>query len=166
MKTKVYIQGENSPTPKALELPEEATADDVKQAAIDHGLTTETDLGKLNLFADDVEDELGGSTSIANYRKGNSPLRFFCGRCRLVEVKVRHEGQRAASRFWAGARIRRIVDWATREFGLTGADAENLVLRRRDGQDALEEAVLIGSLVTPGHCELKLHLTPDVLVQG
>lgn len=167
--TKTYIVGETSTTPMSIEFPDNATIDDVKKAAIKHGLTTETDLEKLEAFAEEIEESFEGNHLIRELPWKHKRRRFFCGRCsKLVKVTIHFECKSVQSKFWAGARVQRVLDWALEELGLTGSDADDLVLRfGKDDSAAVDTDLLLGSLATRrGGCELEFYLTPEVLVNG
>lgn len=167
--TKVYIVGENSTDPIRVEFPHDATINDVKKAAIEHGLATETDLEKLEAFAEEIDESYPGNHLIKDLPWKQKRRRFFCGRCsKLVKVTIHFECKSVHSKFWAGARVQRVLDWALKELGLTGSDADDLVLRfGKDDSAPVDTDLLLGSLVTRrGGCELEFYLTPEVLVNG
>jgi len=166
---KNYIVGENSPQPTVIEFADDATIDDAKRAAIEHGLTTETDPTKLQVYVEDDESDVEGSQLLRDLPTKGKRRRIYCGRCRkLVTVTVHFDCREVRSKFWAGSRLQRVIDWATRELELSDADADDLVLRLNSGDgDPLDLDFLLASVVRHGgKCAIAFFLTPDVLVNG
>lgn len=90
------------------------------------------------------------------------------GHCRRVAVVVRFNGVTYERSFGPGATIKIVEKWAF------GPDAANLspeqaakhVLAVPGADHSLEDGVHVGSLVTPGSCEVTLDLLPRARFEG
>lgn len=91
---------------------------------------------------------------------------LHCNRCRRIEVAVFYNGEQNGS-FAPSATIEKVLHWALRAFGLTGADALDKVLRLSDAPtEELPESAHIGSFAKPHTCETHLNLTSKELPNG
>jgi hypothetical protein len=89
------------------------------------------------------------------------------GRCRRVDVRVRYNGDKS-SEFHPVATIRRVFDWATGPdgFNLTPEQKAEHVLALPGADHFLDWEVRIGSIVTPGTCDVVLDLAPKSRFEG
>jgi hypothetical protein len=90
------------------------------------------------------------------------------GRCHRVEVVVRFNGSNYEHTYGPGTTIKTVQKWA---FGPKVADlspeqAAKHVLAIPGADHFLEDGVHIGSLVTPGSCEVVLDLLPRSRFEG
>jgi len=90
---------------------------------------------------------------------------LICHRCKKIEVSVLFNGQPARGTFSPGATVKRLIEWAVKEFKLDKNVSWKL---REDATDGapLPEKRHIGTLVKAGECSLTLYLTPGTRIQG
>lgn len=90
------------------------------------------------------------------------------GRCRSVHVVVRFGGEDRSHDFHQIATIRRVFDWATgpEAFNLTPEEKVKHVLALPGADHFLDWNARIGSLVTPGTCDVLLDLLPKSRFEG
>lgn len=89
------------------------------------------------------------------------------GRCRRVDVRVRYSRD-ITREFHPVATIRRVFDWATGPdgFNLTPEQRAEHVLALPGADHFLDWEVRIGSIVTPGTCDVVLDLAPKSRFEG
>ncbi len=90
------------------------------------------------------------------------------GRCRKVTVSVRFNADSKAHAFSPANTVDRVLRWATGEHGfdLPPAEAAKHTLAVPGADHPLDPRVHIGSLVTPGSCDVKVDLLPKVRFEG
>jgi hypothetical protein len=90
---------------------------------------------------------------------------LICHRCKKIEVSVLFNGQPARGTFSPGTTVKRLIEWAVKEFKLDKNVSWKL---REDATDGapLPEKRHIGTLVKAGECSLTLYLTPGTRIQG
>jgi hypothetical protein len=89
-----------------------------------------------------------------------------CHHCHKVAVAVFYNSEQTRS-FAPSATIEKVLHWALRAFGLTGADALDKELRLPGApNEVLPESAHIGSFVKPHACEVRLSLTSKTEVNG
>jgi hypothetical protein len=90
------------------------------------------------------------------------------GRCRSVEVEVRFNGERLPHSFRQVATIRTVFDWATgpQGFGLTPEQKVKHVFALPGADHFLDWGVHVGSLISPGTCQVVLDLFPKERFAG
>ena len=89
------------------------------------------------------------------------------GRCRRVSTRVRYNGDENRE-FHPAATIRRVFEWATgpHGFNLTPEQKAEHVLALPGADHFLDWEVRIGSVVTPGSCDVVLDLLPKSRFEG
>jgi hypothetical protein len=89
------------------------------------------------------------------------------GRCRRVDVRIRYNGDKSHE-FHPVATIRTIFEWATGShgFNLTPEQKAEHVLALPGADHFLDWEVRIGSVVTPGSCDVVLDLAPKSRFEG
>ncbi|MBI5424501.1 MAG: hypothetical protein HZA32_10435 [Opitutae bacterium] len=163
MNRDIHISGEGNPTP--VSVPAKATPAELLVAAQQAGIiSADAKVEEVLLFAADEDEPL---TPERFKEPAKERLRIHCHRCRKIEVTVVFNLKRATKAFAPSVGVRRVLKWALKEFGLTGADAENKELRLGDasGQSMSEEAA-IGSYARFPKCEVTAYLADICQVQG
>jgi hypothetical protein len=166
MKTDIHLYGEGQPSPVLLQVDEESVIHDIIIEAQKAGLLpTDAILKEILVFAVEEDEPLPHEKPIKHPDKKRHRYHFH--RCRAIEVTVAFNLVNHARAFAPGTPVRKVLQWALREFKLTGADAENKELRvgGLNGQAMLEEAP-IGSYSQDRKCELLAYLADIVQVQG
>ena len=89
------------------------------------------------------------------------------GRCRRVDVRVRYNGDHN-HQFHPVARIRQVFEWATgpEGFNLTPEQKAEHVLALPGADKYLDWEIRVGTLVTPGSCDVVLDLAPKSRFEG
>jgi hypothetical protein len=90
------------------------------------------------------------------------------GRCRKVHVHIRFNGVKKGREFNPGASIRHVFHWATgpEAFNLSPDQKAAHVLALPGADHFLDWDVRVGSVVTPGTCEVTLDLAPKSRFEG
>lgn len=166
MKSEIHLYGEGQPSPVTLHVAEESLIHDVLVAAQKAGLLpADANLKEILVFAVEEDEPLPHEKPVKHPDKKRH--RFHFHRCRAIEVTVVFNLVKHARAFPPSTPVRKVLQWALREFKLTGADAENKELRvgGPNGQAMLEGAP-IGSYSQDRKCELLAYLADIVQVQG
>ena len=163
MNNNVHLSGEGNPTP--VSVPHSTSPASLLAAAKQAGvIPTDAKVEDTLLFVAD-EDEPITADRLAAPTKDR--LRIHCHRCRKIEVTVLFNLKKHTKAFAPGTEVRRVLKWALKEFGRTGADAQNKELRLGGptGQVLTEDAA-IGSYAHYPKCEVTTYLVDIVQVQG
>lgn len=166
MKSEIHIYGEGQPTPVTLHVAEESLIRDVIVAAQKAGiLPAETNLKDVIVFLVEEDEPLSHDKPVKHPEKKRHRIHFH--RCRSIEVTVMFNMVKHTRSFAPSTPVLKVLQWALREFKLTGADAQNKELRvgGASGQAMLENAP-IGSYSQDRKCELLAYLADIVQVQG
>jgi hypothetical protein len=161
-KFEVFVITAEGPKPKRLQLEPEATCADLIAVAHLNGGAKAPE--EIFLFLEDEDEPLPHSHKLRECKLPAKPF-LHCHRCRHVAVTVYYNGAKE-KRFAPSATVSKVLKWSVKEFGLTGQDAEDKVLRVDAKSQPLEPEVHIGSLAKHTTCSLNLYLTPLVLVEG
>lgn len=149
----IYVHTQNEDL-KLIEVPENAFLDDLLKAV---------NQIECLVFLEDAEEPLSNKRLTEHGITHKAHVHI--SKCRRVHVEVYFNGSAAKKEFSPSAKVEHILNWALREFGLKGADAEDKVLRLgSDNGRVLSSDEHIGSFARD--CKTKLYLTPMVQVQG
>jgi hypothetical protein len=156
----IYIHGEGFRDPKMIRVPEESTIQDLARAAGIQLNGTE----EVFVMAEDEDDPKTPDDTLA---KGGVEHRHHvhCHRCKRVETIVMYNGIRKEREFAPSSRIKKVLNWALKEYHLHGHDAEDKVLFLPDGTTLSEDAH-IGSYTSFPECRITLALGVPVVVNG
>ncbi len=160
--SQVYIQiGDQEP--RAIELNDDDTiASILKRLREEHpGFVDEPDL--LVVFAEDSDEEIAHDRKLCDCH-GHRPKILHCHRCKKVAVTVSYNGEESR-KFGPNAKIRRVTEWAKKQFQV---DEGRKWVLRLDGMDGeiLDPDAKLGKLANPSTCALNLFLTERILIQG
>lgn len=159
----VHLSGEGNPTP--VSVPHSPSPAALFAAAKQAGvLPTDAKAEDTHLFVGEEDEPV---TADRLKSPGKDRLRIHCHRCRKIEVTVVFNLKKHTKALAPGAEVRRVLKWALKEFGLTGADADNKELRLGGaGGEVLNEDAAIGSYAHYPKCEVTAYLVDIVQVQG
>lgn len=162
MKTiEIFVTTVGAAAPKRLQLELEATVADLLKAAHANGEIEPG--GEMLVFLEDEDEPLHHSRKLGDCAVQERAF-IHCHKCRHISVTVNYNGTKE-KKFAPSATVGRVLKWALKEFGLSGQDAEDKVLRTDAKGQPLEPGTHIGTLVARS-CSLALYLTPLVLVEG
>jgi len=163
MNNNVHLSGEGNPTP--VSVPYSTSPATLFAAAKQAGvIPTDAKIEDTLLFVADEDEPI---TADRLKTPGKDHLRIHCHRCRKIAVTVVFNLNKHAKAFAPGTEVRHVLKWALKEFGLTGADAQNKELRLGGtGGQVLNEDAAIGSYAHYPKCEVTAYLVDIVQVQG
>jgi hypothetical protein len=165
MSKRIIIQSPLLPNMALAEVPDGATEDAVRRAALEAIPTAQRskDL-EVTFESSDDEADTGGGKSQFELVDG---MRVHVSRCKKVAVTVRYFGKTPKSREFAPAvRVKVVKDWAVKAFELSPTEAARHSLRLPDVQEELSGDVQIGSLVVQDTCGVTLDLVPSDRING
>ena len=166
MKSEIHLYGEGQPSPVTIQVAEESVVRDVIVAAQQAGfLPRDANLMEILVFEVEDDEPMPHDKAIKHPEKKRH--RFHFHRCRTIEVTVMFNLLKHSRAFPPSTSVLKVLQWALREFHLSGTDAENKELRigGPTGQAMLEGAP-IGSYTKDCKCELLAYLTDIVQVNG
>jgi hypothetical protein len=115
------------------------------------------------VFADDDENELHRDHKFCECRP-HRPKVLHCHRCKKVAVTVFYNGSEKRE-FNPNAKIRRVAQWAMKQFQVDGN--RKWVLRQGSSEgEILDQDTTLGKLVKFPDCALSLYLTERCMIQG
>ncbi len=163
MNPKIHLSGEGNPTP--VSVAHSTSAATLFAAAQQAGvIPADAKAEDVHLFLDGEEEPLAAD-QLKNPAKDR--IRIHCHRCRKITVTVVFNLKKHQKAFPPGTEVRRVLKWALKEFGLSGADAENKELRVGDASgQVLTEDTAIGCYAHYPKCEITAYLVDIVQVQG
>lgn len=112
---------------------------------------------------DDSDDTINLDDKIAKHAVKNKIHIHVC-RCKKVEVTVSYNGVEKTRKFPSSAKIRRILRWALKEFGISEEEAPEHILCL--GEEELNERDSIGLYVSWPECSITLLLVRKEAVNG
>lgn len=86
--------------------------------------------------------------------------------CHQVEVRVYYMHLEACRPFPPGIHLKRVKEWAVREFGLAQGDAVEHVLQIHGTTDRPNSATPLSTLLKGHGCAIAFDLVPDKRVEG
>lgn len=87
-------------------------------------------------------------------------------RCREIAVRVYYSGREILQPFAPGTRLKRVKEWAAKEFSLAAGDAIEHVLQVNGTNERPNAATPLSQLVGGHDCSVVLDLVPDKRVEG
>lgn len=112
-----------------------------------------------------VEYESDNDKHAHGVPKVKDGMRVHVGRCKKVSVVVRYMGNPASHDFPPTTRVKRVKDWAVREFKIPEAEAARHGLYLPGTEQELSGDVHVGALVCDT-CSLTLDLLPTDRING
>ena len=121
------------------------------------------ELDLLVVFAEDSDEEISHDRKFCDCHS-HHPKILHCHRCRKISVSVSYNGEESR-KFSPNANIRKVTDWARKQFGV---DAGRKWVLRLDGAagEILDPDTKLGKLATHSTCALILFLTERCMIQG
>ncbi|PWS37134.1 hypothetical protein DFH01_09710 [Falsiroseomonas bella] len=92
--------------------------------------------------------------------------RIHLVRCKKVEVRVYFMDREACRAFPPGTRLKKVKEWAVREFGLAAGDAIEHLLQIHGSTDRPNSATPLSALLDECGCSIAFDFVPDVRVEG
>lgn len=163
MSKRIIVQSPFARDGLVVKLAEHASQADIK-AAIRAALPPEHAAPDLEVF--DEADDDGASREFADNESLERGRVFHVGRCKQVQVTVRYAGCVVERRFPPVTRVGRILRWATKELGISGADANELVLQVAGSATQPTKDQHVGSFVEAGTCGAIFDLVRSYTVNG
>lgn len=163
MSKRIIVQSAFARDGLVVKVAEHASEADIK-AAILAAIPPEHAAPDLEVF--DEADEDGASRDSADKEQLERGRVFHVGRCKQVQVTVRYAGRVVERRFPPVTRIGRILRWATKELGISGADANELVLQVAGSTTQPTKDQHVGSFVEAGTCGAVFDLVRSYTVNG
>lgn len=159
--TRILLQSPFLADMTLVEVPDSAGFDAVRQAVL-AAIPANYRHPENEMTVEGGEDDRQASGE----QKVKDGMRVHVGRCKQVTLTVRFMGQPNSHHFPPATRIKRIKEWAVREFNVAAAEASRHGLYLAGTDEELSGDVHIGSLVRDGGCSLTLDLLPTDRIQG
>lgn len=163
MTKRIIVQSAFARDGLVVTVAEHASDADIK-AAILAAVPPEHVASDLDVF--DEADDDGTSRDLADKEELKRGRVFHVGRCKQVQVTVRYAGRAVERRFPPVTRIGRILRWATKELGIHGADANELVLQVAGSSTQPTKDQHVGSFLEAGTCSAVFDLVRSYTVNG
>ncbi|WP_312563955.1 hypothetical protein [Diaphorobacter sp.] len=163
MSKRIIVQSAFARDGLVLKVAEHASDADIKGAIL-VAIPPEHAATDLEVF--DEADDDGTSRDFADNELLERGRIFHVGRCKQVQVTVRYAGRVVERRFPPVTRIGRILRWATKELGISGADANELVLQVAGSTTQPTKDQHVGSFVEAGTCGAVFDLVRSYTVNG
>jgi len=166
----IFVQGEGKREIRMLELPLNATVEDLVSAAVAQGIVSPQPGGEgddITVHAEDGDTPLPAAATLEAVGLGNHGS-VHLSRCTRVSVIVHYNGQEHSASFGPGVPVHRVKGWAVgkKGFKLDPVDAAEHVLQLVGTSDRPDEDVHIGSLVGRVGCNVAFDLVAKVRVEG
>lgn len=148
-----------------VEVPDGSSFDAVRHAALE-AIPQAHRSPENEVTVEPDEDDHGNGLGKAE-AKVKDGMRVHVSRCKKVAVVVRFMGQPPASHEFPPAnRVKRVKDWAVKEFKIADAEAARHGLYIPGSDKELGADVQIGALVQDGTCAVTLDLLPTERIHG
>jgi hypothetical protein len=163
MSKRIIVQSSFARDGLVVKVAEHASEADIK-AAILAALPPGHAAPDLEVF--DEADDDGASREFADNESLERSRVFHVGRCKQVQVTVRYAGRVVERRFPPVTRVGRILRWATKELGISSADANELVLQVAGSTTQPTKDQHVGSFVDADTCGATFDLVRSYTVNG
>lgn len=162
----LFVQGEGMSEIALVLAPEDGTWRDVVDAARAQGLRAVEGESMVVTLENEAE-ELDLDAPLRTAGVGDRG-RIHVHRCRRVGVAVEYNGRSIGEDFPPSTTIKRVARWALGKdgFGLSGADATDLLLQLSDSGERPDEDTHVGTLVEASACSVRFDLAPKIRVEG
>ena len=165
MPTRVYIQSEYFPDIKFVEVNNEATLAELKQAVLAL-LPTGIDIAGLILSVEDDDYDAHGHSTHVKHLKKEHGVRVHLHRCKQVEVKVRFGAEVVNHKFRPATTVGRVRLWAGEKFGMAPGDIAEHVIQIAGTSEQPDVDIHIGTLTKCPQCEVTFDLVPAHRING
>lgn len=163
MKTLIFVQSEILEDIIAVELPGNADFKQLLDACFSL-LPQDFKKNDFHLYVEDEDED--SEVHLKDLKEIPDGLRVHLHRQKGIDVVVRYAGRDVRRTFRPSATIARVKRWATHEFGLSPADAAELMLQI-SGTDTRPDAdIHIGALVKSPQQSITFDLVPSPRVNG
>lgn len=162
----VFVQVEGKRAIRVIELPSNATVEELVRAAQANGMIDASGGNGIRVYAEDGDVPLRPDGTLEASGLGNHSS-VHVSHCARVSVTVHYNGQQRTDDFGPGVPMHRVKEWAVGKngFNLNAVDAAEHVLQLTGTSDRPDEDVHIGSLVGNG-CKVEFDLVAKVRVEG
>jgi hypothetical protein len=164
MPKRIILQSSLARDGLVIHVDEHASQEGILKAAQQALAAAGHDAAELQLF-DEADDEVE-SRKFADNEQLHRGKVFHAGRCVQVQVTVRYAGRPETRHFPPAARIGRVRRWAIDKFGISDADANELVLQFAGSNVQPTRDQHVGSFVDPGTCNATFDLVRTYTVNG
>lgn len=120
----------------------------------------------LGVIAGVDEDTALDEGSLKDLIKGDKPKHVYAGQCRQIAVSVSFNGVVKTDRVPPSVKVKKVLKWAIKEFGISPSDAPKMELRITEDGKGLPVDYPIGVFVTGTECALKLFLVNKEIHNG
>lgn len=165
-KVRVYIQSEFFPDIKLIEIDDNASVADLKEAAL-RLLPAGTDVSDLELSVEDDDDGLPHARRviIKDLVKEHG-VRVHLHRCKLIEVSVRFGAEEVQHKFPPATTVGRVRQWAGHKLGMQPSDIAEHVLQIAGTNEQPDVDIHIGALAKLPNCSAAFDLVPAHRING
>lgn len=120
----------------------------------------------LDIVASVDEDTTLDESSLKDLVKGDKPKHVYAGKCRQIAVSVSFNGVVKSDTVPPSVKVKKVLKWAIKEFGISLGDAPKMELRLTETGNGLAVDYPIGVFVTGTECALKLFLVNKEIHNG
>jgi hypothetical protein len=138
-------------------------ADLKKKIAEVLGLAADASLGVIAGVDEDTDLNEG---ALKDLIKGDKPKHVYAGQCRQIAVTVSFNGVAKTDKVPPAVKVKKVLKWAIKEFGISASDAPKMELRTTETGKGLPGDYPIGTFVTGTECALKLYLVNKEIHNG
>lgn len=163
MKTRVYVQSEFLSEMKLVEVDDDATIEDLKQACRSI-LPPEAHGAELSFFVEDV----GSETDATHVKHLKNPhgVRVHLHRCKKVNVTVQFAGRAELHEFQPATTIGHIRQWAGHKLGMQSNDIAEHILQLSGSTTQPDIDVHVGTIAKCPACSVDFDLVPAHRING
>lgn len=165
MPIRVYIQSEFFSDIKFVEVHDEATVAELKQAVLAL-LPPGTEPSELTLSVEDDNDDNYGAATHVKHLKKEHGVRVHLHRCKHVEVQVRFGAEAVHHKFRPATTVGRVRLWAGEKFGMAPGDIAEHVLQIAGTTEQPDVDIHIGALIKCPLCSMTFDLVPAHRING
>ena len=161
-KIDIFVQVQGTPGVIAVELPTEATHDEIKTCLSSMGVEFD---GDTHIFLDESTEPIAMKCEgqVEGLKQGG---RLHVCRSRKVVVKVYYLENGVEEEFPPGVRIRKVKTWAVHYFKLDKQDAAEHVLRLCDSTQQPASDTPLNELIDKATDSVCFDLVPEKRVEG
>jgi hypothetical protein len=165
MPTRVYIQSEHFTDIKLVEVNDDATIEELKDAALAL-LPAGTEASDLSLSVEDDDDDTHGQATHVKHLKKEHGVRVHLHRCKHVDVHVRFGSEVVRHQFRPATTVGRVRLWAGHKLGMAPGDIAEHVLQIAGTTEQPDVDTHIGTLTKCPQCSVTFDLVPAHRING
>src|SRR5574340_168767 len=160
---RVYIQSEHFPDVKLIEIDDNASVAELKNAALKL-LPAGTDVSDLELSVEDDADDDDGQdharcARVKDFMKEHV-VRVHLHRCKRIEASIRFGAEEVHHKFPPATTVGRIRQWAGHIFDMQPSDIAEHVLQIAGTNEQPDVDIHIGTLTKYPKCSVAFDLVP------